>query len=470
MPADVAVAAGAAGGAGSGVATGNAGADTQTEEEILGLSAEDAGSVSSETEVVDAAAQTAAATQTDEERDAAAAAAAADQLNPDEVPSVIPPELKHLMADAKVAPHLQRVFDQVKAYSALGTVRDARTFAEEFPGGVKEAVEAKNRSLDVADWDAQYESGDPRAQEDLAQSWFEHAQAAGRPEVFRGQVAASLGVLKKNDPQGYKQLTGGSVGETFNGELIASDGRPWNLAAQMDAISSAIKAKDGEALEGLSYFLIRELSQMGLGKKEAGGRVPKEIESVKAREEQAGERERQADQRDHDFVMGSIKSEVMASFNRSLAQTLTAALKGTAFNEKGRASITKAVVDGILVKLNADRSFMGRMRQFESYGKSQRWNQQKIAEQRADLVKFTINRAVALRAGVLKAVLEEETGKFVTASRDANTRRAGAGARVDITGGQSGRTSRPKLTQRQAQEMPDSEKDALLDAAFGAAR
>lgn len=459
MPADAAIAAGTAGAAGSGVATGDAGADTQTEDQILGI-AEDDGAVSEE--VVDdstaVASDDAAAAETDDA--AKAAAAGADELNPDEVPATIPPELKHLMSDAKVAPHIQRMSDQLAAYSKLGTVRDARTFAEEFPGGVKEAQDYKNRALDTADWDAQFESGDPRAQGDLAQSWFEHARAAGRPEVFRSQVSSALEVLKKNDPQGFKQLTGGNVNEALGGELIASDGRNWNMAAQSDAILQAIKEDDMEALKGLSFFLVREMSNMGLGKKEAGGRVPKEQEHLKSETERLTTEKAQLETEKKNFFFSRTNESARAGMERSIRQQLVPILKGKAFSKEGVADIEKQIFAGIEAKLKTDRSYQV---QVTNYVRAAKWDPSK----NGDLVTYMTNRAKALFAGVAKEVITRETNKFVTASKDASERRKAAGTRVDVTGGQAGSVRRGMPTRQQIQGMTDDQQDELVNARLG---
>lgn len=382
----------------------------------------------------------------------------ADALNPDEVAAAIPAELRDLLSDPKRAPHLQRAFNQLADYSKLGTVRDARTFAEQFPGGVQEAVEYKTRALDLADWDGQYESADPKQQGDLVHTWYQHAVEMGRPEAFRGIVRVGLDELKRNDPEGFKELTGGTIEQSLGGDLVATDGQRWNLAAQVEAINEAIRTKDSESLAGLSYFLVRELGALGLGKRQEGGRQTKEAEQFKQRETSVAEREKAIEVERQNLFNTAANADIEGHLGRSIDQRLADVLKGTAFNDKGKAKIKTDIVRELNNRLASDRAYNQRVNQM---AKEARYN----PAQRQKLVEFVVNRAKALIATVARDVIGERTAEFVQQTKDTNARREnGARARVDITGGQSGRAGAGMghMTREQIQNMPDAEKDKYL--------
>jgi hypothetical protein len=454
------------GAAGSSVAAGDAGTVAQTEEEILGIATEDG------TEADDSQAQGDAAAGAGDAADQTGSAAQTgqrqqDQLNPDEIAAGVPAELKHLLSDPKVAPHLQRAFNQLADYSKLGTVRDARTFAQEFPGGVREAQEYKNRALDLADWDGQYESGDPRQQADLVRSWYDHAAQQGKPEVFRGLVNVALGELKKSDPEGYKQLTGGTIEQSLGGELVATDGRAWNMSGQMAAIRQVLADRNLtadeklEQLGGYSYFLVRELEAMGIGKKSEGGRIPREQERFQQREQQQNTRQEQLELQTRNLFNGTVNSDVHTTMDRSIAQTLAQQLKDTAFTPKGKQEISAKILPEIERRLSQDRAYVSRTKQMQAEAKYD------VGKRKA-VVDYVVNRCKALVVPVAKEIIAAETEKFVAGTRDANDRREnGARQRVDVTGGQAGRTGRQLPTRAQIQGMPDSEKDAHVEAYLG---
>lgn len=452
MPGAEAVETAAAAGAGVGIA--DAAAVEPTEDEIL-------------SDVTDAPEGGAAVDGTDGQGAGAGAGAAdpdgaqqdpAEGLNPDEVAAAIPAELRDLLSDPKRAPHLQRAFNQLADYSKLGTVRDARAFAQEFPGGVQEAVDYKTRALDLADWDAQYESGDPKQQGDLVHSWYQHAADAGRPEAFRGIVRVGLDELKRNDPEGFKELTGGTIEQSLGGNLMSTDGQQWNLAAQIEAINEAIRTKDTESLAGLSYFLARELSALGLAKRQEGGRQTKEAEQFKQRESTIAEREKAVETERQNLFNTAANADIEGQLGRSIDQRLADVLKGTAFNDKGKAKIKADIVRELNNRLASDRAYNQRVNQM---AKEARYN----PAQRQKLVEFVVNRAKALIAGVARDVIGERTAEFVQQTKETNARREnGARARVDITGGQSARTGAGigHLSRDQIREMSDAEKDKYL--------
>lgn len=442
--------------AGAGVATGDAAAVEQTDDSLLGTGAEDAGDVATDLPVDPTA------NLGGEGEDQQADQAAGHELDPDEAVSAIPPELKHLMSDAKVAPHLQRAFNQLADYGKVGTVRDVRKFAEEFPGGVAEAVDYKTRALDGAQWDQQYLSGGAPEHADLVHSWREWAEREGTPETYRSIVRAGLEELRKGDPEGYKQLTGGTIEQTLGGQLVSTDGRQWNLAAQLDAINEAIHTNNPEALAGLSFFLSRELAALGLGKP-AGARQPREQEQFQQQREQLTQQQQQIQNERVNLFNNAVNTDVRAQIDRSISQRIGELLKGTAFTEKGKQNITAAIVPEIEKRLQADRGFGTRLAQMS---KEAKYN----PAQRKALVDFMVNRAKALLVPVAKEIIAGKTAEFTAERKAANERISGARQRVDITGGQAARNGGARLTQKQVQQMSDADKDAYIDARFGAGR
>lgn len=438
-----------AGGAESGIGLANLGADTQSEESILGITA-DEGSGDQVIEGQEADLQTDTQTttektdgqQVDEDLDAGLESAA------------IPTELKHLMSDPKVAPTIQRMAQQNNAYrTAFGTVRDARTFATEFPGGVKEAVDQKQKAYALDEADDAFASGDPGTQERLASEW-----ATAYPQAFGSMVQASLKVLQSSNPQAFSQFTGQVLKDSFSANRFDE---------QMEAIATAIAGLSSEQiadpairrLAGLTQWMVEKTNALGI-KYQRNGQLSPEQEALNKRTQELDQRSQQHQQSVATYATNQANGAALSSFTPALKSTLGKLLKESAFTDAGKQRIEKEIQSTISERLKADQ---GLQRNFAKTLKDGQFSPE-ATRKAAELLSL---RAKALITSVAKNIIDERTKEFIAHNQSVNDKKVNAGKRADITGGQAPATRSRTVPREQIGRMTDADQQALVDAHFG---
>ena len=439
------------GGALPGNSTGIPANDTQTEDQILAsVTGDDSSTVTTDD---DAALD---ATTTDDTATADAAEdgkqKTADDADTDLEPGVIPPELAPLMRDDKYRPHIQRLVDQNRAYQAFGTVRDARKFAESFPGGVTEALNYRDRAFTLDSADEAFESGDENARSQLVNEWFERV-----PDATIGMLGTTMRILQQRDPARYGQLSGKIVQETFKNSN-------WDL--QLASIADKISKLSAEQLAdpvisrlaGEAQWLVEQAEKAGI-KYSDKAKVSSEVDEISKRQQTFEQQQQQHQIERANFFTDAINTDVKSSLNRSINAKVGELLKNSAFSDKGKQRIASEILTGIEDKLKQDPAYKATLRQhIKEAGMS--------VSKRDKVVSFIVERSKIAMAAVAKQVIAEKTAELIADNKKANARKEGPG-RVDITGGQSASARPRKLTAEQMRSMSDSDKDAYVDAHLG---
>lgn len=407
--------------------------DTQTDDQILDVQPETSSSAAPEVEVTETA-ETTAADKTTEHTDAEA------EITLE--PGVIPPELKHLMRDAKVAPHLQRLVDQNSAYRQFGTVGQLRTINDAITrvGGVEqlEQVAAKAISLDEAD-DAF--NGTPEQQQTLAEEWLEDS-----PDAFRSMVSTGAKLLAQRDPQGYAAMTA----EIFGGRVSELG---WD--EQIEAIDRALQAGDSKRLEGLANWLVESARKSGVQWQGGRGRVSPERQRFEAeRSRFEKDRETHAVTQVRAFQSG-VHDDVSKQVTSSVQSVITNALKTSVFSDEGKKAIVQQVVNDIDNAMKADRA-VGR--QFLNLIRSDNTLSQRTKQQAVALL---VGRAKSLIAATAKKVIAQRTKEVVSRQSSVNSKKTNAATRQDVRGGAAPITRTAKLDKKTAAGMSD---DEIMDA------
>lgn len=434
----------------SGLGISEIGSDTQTEEQILGTAlAEDNSDVT--TDVVDQPVDENAIADDKAQPDKAAKADADEQLEA----GTIPPELKGLMSDPKVAPAIQRLVDQNRAYQAYGTVRDARVFKETFPGGVKEALDYRNKAYTLDEADNAFESNDPAAQAQLVSEWFDRV-----PQAAQGMITAGIKVLQQKNPDGYAQFTSNLVRD-----FATSQKWDVQLAAIGDGISRlteqqiAALPQEVKQLLGYTNWLVEAAEKTGI-KHQDKARVSPEHDALSKREQTVKQQEDALRVDRANTFIGQVNSGSETQIQQSIKGTLTRILEKSAIPEKGRQKIAAEVYVQVTARLQKDSGYQT---DIKSRLREASWD---LSKKQA-VIDFVVGRSKALVAGVAKEVIADYTESFIAANKAANDKKDASGRRVDITGGQAG-SARPRaLTPQQMSQMSDADKQAEVDRVLG---
>lgn len=353
-------------------------------------------------------------------------------------PGTVPTELKHLMSDPKVAPIVQRLVDQHKAYADLGTVTGLRAVkaAVETAGGLEQlnAAVSKAASLDEAD-DAF--TGTPEQQLALAEEWY-----TDNPAAFRSMVSQSARLMAERDPQGYAAMTG----QIFTARM--SDMR-WD--EQIEAISRAINANDPRKLQGLAQWLVDDARAKGIEWKGAQGRVdPKQSQIDRDRQNLQREQQSFESQRVQAF-QGRVSDEVTSSVQTAIDGVLDKALAKSFFSPEGKKAIKADVLSDIDKAMKADRN-LGR-----SFTTLIRSDRALSDATRAKAIQLLFARAKSLVGITAKNVIARKSKEVVTRQSRVNSQKTNAASRVDIRGGAPPVTRTKPLTKADAAKLTDDE-------------
>src|SRR5690348_884235 len=216
-----------------------------SDEDILGISAEDT-----------PAPAPAAAPEAPE---TAAPAEKTDQLPETAAPAPEPVDdlkwMRPLLNDKAFGPKLQSMHDRLLAFQELyPTVADARAIKELLPGGAEELKSLVAKSKEVDEMDLQYFSHDQEEQRNFMQNLYRDD-----PEAFTSGLQVGLELIKAQSPQEWAYLTQHYVGESLQSEKV------WDWLEYIH--ESAVKAGATEVAQLLNQFA-GTFQKYGLGPRE----------------------------------------------------------------------------------------------------------------------------------------------------------------------------------------------------------
>ena len=329
---------------------------------------------------------------------------------------------------AKLAPQIQSMWDRLQAYTThFPTVADAKEFTSAFPGGVKEAVAAQQRAMELDEVDNAYFSRDPEQHASLARDWSQND-----PEAFATMVRASAGVLSQSNPQEYQK-----VGQ--------------------------------EILEGTLHNLYR--TALGVGNQEAATRIDQLMKDVfgrgvneapKAdpRDQQFKQREAEQSKRESEF-QNRVAADFATGANQAagrqlqtqIQSNLATALKNLKVSDGAKGKIAEEIYNDINQKLIADRALQTRLQSIAQAGRRNGFSDQ----QRAQWSDAIIARAKALLPTSAKSVIDQWTQDYLGVVKANNDKATSAGQRKDVGGGGPPDQSLTPLTGDKIFHMTDKE-------------
>ena len=403
-----------------------------------------------------------AATETVTEKQAEGGEAAAGGEAEQVATGPIPPDVLSVFnnpakatpeALAKAKAWAQSANDQLTHYRGLGTVRDARTFAENFPGGVKEALEFREKALVLDDADNRFESGDPAQHKSMASEWYEMS-----PDNFVPLVSQAVAVLRERNPEGFAQFSGQILRDAFTQNKW--DVQVEAIAEQLGMLSEeAMKDPQTARLVRLSAWLVQQADKAGIAQN-GRGRTRPEDDALAKRTETLSQREQQLHVERVNYYSSNVANEAQAQVGRALDQSLTTLLEKSAFSDKGRAAIRSEIISGVSQRLVADKAFQNNLaRAAREAGFD--------VTKRTQSVAMLVGRAKALLAGVTKQVIAEHTERLVTANKATNAKKEGTTGKAEITGGQAPTVRPRKFTQTELQRMSPEDRDAIVNQSMG---
>jgi hypothetical protein len=386
-----------------------------TDEQILGIGAEDTAAPSREEEGVQPAAS--------QDSTAVGEAARAQDAGRDARGAVrdappVPEWLKPLFADPKVGREVQSLWDRHQAYlDVFPTVAEARAFKELFPGGAEAAKKLLAESEEVAEVDDAYFSADPRVQSQLAANLYQDDPAA-----FRSMLSQSARVLAERDPAAYHALSS---------DILASALQAEQFDQHVELMRQARERGDSEALGRLTDQLIKWSQKFGSASPPAAGRPatakdPQQAELARQREQlQREQQEFRASQ--YGAFQQSANDAVVSQVRQSI-EAATAAVLPTGISDGAKKRIAEDIFAEVNSTLQGDR---GLTRQVA--GILRQWNFDEQTKQQ--VVNLIFGRAKALIPTVAKRIVSDWTTSVLSANRQKTAKQQAAAKRVDIVGG-----------------------------------
>jgi len=397
-----------------------------SDEDILGISAED----TPPSPATEPAAPPAASETT---------APAPETQKPPETPAPAPEDtditddlkwMRPLLNDKAFGPRLQSMKDRLLAFQELfPKVADARAFKELVQGGPEELKILIAKSKEVDEMDLQYFSHDPEEQKGFAQNLYRDD-----PEAFQGMVQIGLDLIKGQSPQEYAYLTQHLVGDSLGSEKV------WDW---LEYIHEAATKSGAEEVASLLNQFAGVFQKFGLGPRSTQDpnlTLVNQQRSELERKYQQLESERQKD------FNSSVDQTVQASLDTDVTAQLAKLLPKT--SDGLRMRIAKDVHSEIQNAVRGDAGLKLRLSNLMRTGGINRQTQEQVAN-------LLTSKAKQIMPGAVKRVVNEYTASVMASRKEVTDKQTQAASRVDVsTGARPGTGIRP-LTREEAKGMSD---------------
>lgn len=355
-----------------------------------------------------------------------------------QAPVALPDAIRKLQADKDLGAHplvsealkqVQSAYDRLNAYTLhLPTVADAKKFAESFPGGLQDAIQAQQRAQQLDESDGVFYSRDPAQHRELASTW-----AKDDPEAFGVLTRSGLEVYAETNPEGYQAL-GNEILEQTLGNMLAT----------------AYQTGNQEAAARIS-----QVHQDIFGRKpgEQSRQDPRDAKHQQ-REQAQTQKEQQFQQRVAKSFADTSNSQAGTKISTAIDGVLKTALNGVKITPQARQRIAKEVYDEINTRLLGDRALDNQLKAIIQAG-SRSGNFSPQQQQQ------WINAIYAKGRNLVQTVATEKvnewTVNFLGVKKADTTKREQAGARTDVTGGGSPNLGMTPLTGDKILNMTDED-------------
>jgi len=397
---------------------GGDGALQLSDEDILGISPEDAS-----TQAPAAPAVEEPAPAQDQPIEAKPAEVTAPEEEVDDLKWMRP-----LLNDKAFGPKLQSMHDRLLAFQELyPKVADARAVKELLPGGLEELKQLQADKRDMDDGDLQFFSGDIEQQRPYLQNLQKE-----NPDAFQSAVQVGLELIKAQAPQEWAYLTGHLVGES----LIQDKVWDWLEYLHENAVSRP------EDMPKLLNQFAQTFQKYGLGPRE-DEQDPNLQRIAQARGEFDKERAIWNMQRQKEFN-GDTEKSVTAALDSDISGQLTKLLPKTSDSLRGR--ISRDVHSEIQKVIGADAGLKLRLANLMRTGGINRQTQEQVAN-------LLISKARQIMPGAVKRVVGEYTASVMASRQEVTTKQNQAATRVDVSSGAKPNHGAKSLTQEEANSM-----------------
>lgn len=355
-----------------------------------------------------------------------------------QVPVALPDAIRKLQADKDLSAHplvsealkqVQSAYDRLNAYTLhLPTVADAKKFAESFPGGLNDAIQAQQRAQQLDESDSVFYSRDPAQHRELASTW-----AKDDPEAFRVLQRAGLEVYAETNPEGYQAL-GNEILEQTLGNML----------------ETAYKTGNQEAAARISQV-----------HQDIFGRKPGEQPRQDPRDAKYQQREQAQTQREQQFQQNVAKNfadtsntQAGTKISTAIDSVLKTALNGVKITPQAKQRIAKEAYDEINTRLLQDRALDNQLKAIVQAGSRAR---QFSPQQQQQWVNAIYAKGRNLVQTVVSEKVNEWTVNFLGVKKADTTKREQAGSRTDVTGGGSPNLGMTPLTGDKILNMSDED-------------
>lgn len=389
-----------------------------SDEDILGISAEDT-----------AAPAPAAAPEAPE---AAAPAEKTDQLSETAAPAPEPIDdlkwMRPLLNDKAFGPKLQSMHDRLLAFQELyPTVADARAFKELIPGGVEELKSLVAKSREVDEMDLQYFSHDVEEQKNFMQNLYRDD-----PEAFTTGLQVGLDLIKSQSPQEWEYLTQHFVGKSLEGEKV------WEWLEYIH--ENAVKSGATDVAQLLNQFA-GVFQKYGIGPK---GQVDPNMERVNAARSEVEAKYQQLEAQQRQDFNAETDRNVTSTLDTAIGTELTRLLPRTSDSLRGK--IARDVHSEIQKAVGADAGLKLRLANLIRSGGINRQTQEQVSN-------LLVSKAKLVLPGAVKRVVNEYTASIMQTRQEVTTKQSAAASRPDVSGGSRPRTGNRALTREEANAM-----------------
>lgn len=389
-----------------------------SDEDILGISAEDT--------------TTPAPAAAPEAPEAAAPAEKTDQLPETAAPAPEPIDdlkwMRPLLNDKAFGPKLQSMHDRLLAFQELyPTVADARAFKELIPGGVEELKSLVAKSREVDEMDLQYFSHDVEEQRNFMQNLYRDD-----PEAFTTGLQVGLDLIKAQSPQEWEYLTQHFVGKSLEGEKV------WDWLEYIH--ENAVKSGATDVAQLLNQFA-GVFQKYGIGPK---GQADPNMERVNAARSEVEARYQQLEAQQRRDFNAETDRNVTSTLDTAIGTELTRLLPRTSDSLRGK--IARDVHSEIQKAVGADAGLKLRLANLIRSGGINRQTQEQVSN-------LLVSKAKLVLPGAVKRVVNEYTASIMQTRQEVTTKQSAAASRPDVSGGSRPRTGNRALTREEANAM-----------------
>lgn len=334
----------------------------------------------------------------------------------------------------KQYPQLQSLVDRAKNYEKLGPIAELSKIAS--IGSAEQLQQFKSLAEQTEQVDLAYSSGDPEAQNFAIKQMYELD-----PEAFEATLPMSVEFLRSTDPQRY---------EAVAGQMLTDLLTPQKFPEHIDMMANALSQLPQEALANPAVKslvdLVGSLVGWAKGKQLSGQKDAPQLNPQAQRLE--AQQQQIAAQKTAAFTQ-QVSDGTRSGVEKHLDTLMANIVKEAAFSPDQIADIRDTVINEVGRRLASDQTAT---MQFRALLNKSVW-----LEKAQDAVDARVSKAKSLLSTVLQETIDKKTKLFLGAVQARKDKIAGSATRREVAGTSPRPVGKAPIDPKKARTMTDDE-------------